>query len=63
MVNAVTGSNWEAVGVQPDVAIPAADALKTAYRAALKTIADSSAVPEVSRAEASRLLEELEPEG
>jgi C-terminal processing protease CtpA/Prc len=60
-VNAVTGNNWEAIGVQPDVPIPAADALKAAYRAALKMVADSPDVPEVSGAEARRLLEELEP--
>lgn len=61
-VNAVTGSNWEAVGVQPDVAIPAADALRVAYRAALGAIADNPEMPDVSRAEASRLLEEAESE-
>ena len=26
----ITGTNWEGVGVKPDVAVPAADALKTA---------------------------------
>jgi C-terminal processing protease CtpA/Prc len=57
-VNAVTGGNWEAIGVQPDVAVPAADALKVAYRAALETVAASPEVPGVSRTEASRLLEE-----
>jgi C-terminal processing protease CtpA/Prc len=61
-VNAVTGSNWEAIGIQPDVVIPAADALRIAYRAALKTVADTPDVPEVSRTEASRLLEESESE-
>lgn len=62
-VNPRTGSNWEAVGIQPDVQVPAADALRTALRAALKRIADSLDVPEVSRAEASRLLEDSEPLG
>jgi hypothetical protein len=28
--NPTTGTNWEGVGVKPDVAVPAADALKTA---------------------------------
>lgn len=59
-VNAVTGSNWEAIGVQPDVVIPAADALRVAYRAALKTVAANPEVAEVSRTEAGRLLEESE---
>lgn len=56
-VNPVTGSNWEAVGVQPDVPIPAANALRVAYHAALKKIADNPDALEASRAEASRLLE------
>jgi hypothetical protein len=30
-VNAVTHADWEKVGVKPDVAVPAADAMKTAY--------------------------------
>ncbi|QGV76920.1 S41 family peptidase [Streptomyces ficellus] len=34
-VNAVTGTNWEGVGVAPDVAVPAADALDTAHKTAL----------------------------
>jgi Peptidase family S41 len=33
--NAVTQTNWEGVGVEPDVAVPADGALKTAYAAAL----------------------------
>jgi C-terminal processing protease CtpA/Prc len=59
-VNPVTGSNWEVVGVQPDVPISAVNALRVAYHAALKTVADNPDVPETSRAEASRLLEESE---
>jgi C-terminal processing protease CtpA/Prc len=59
-VNAVTGSNWEAVGVQPDVAVPAADALRVAYRAALKIVVENLEVSEVSRTETRRLLEESE---
>ena len=35
-INAVTGGNWEGVGVQPDVAVAAADALEVAQEAALK---------------------------
>ncbi len=38
-VNPVTGGNWEGVGVQPDVLVPAADALDVARRAALERIA------------------------
>ena len=37
-VHPVTGSNWEGTGVAPDLAVPAAQALITAHRAALETI-------------------------
>jgi hypothetical protein len=36
-INPITGTNWEHVGVKPDVAVPAADALKTAHAAILRT--------------------------
>jgi C-terminal processing protease CtpA/Prc len=49
-VNPITGGNWEGVGVQPDVQVPAADALDVALRAALETIANDEALPEASRA-------------
>jgi hypothetical protein len=35
-VNPVTRTSWEGVGVKPDIATPAAQALDTAYRAALR---------------------------
>ena len=35
-VNPITGTNWEGVGVEPDVRVPAADALQTAQVAALE---------------------------
>jgi retinol-binding protein 3 len=37
-INPISKTNWEGVGVQPDVAVPAAQALKTAYLAALKAV-------------------------
>ena len=37
-INPITGTNWEGVGVRPDVPVPAADALKTAQVAALKGV-------------------------
>jgi C-terminal processing protease CtpA/Prc len=37
-VNPVTSTNWEHVGVKPDVAVPAAEALKAAHTAILKGI-------------------------
>ena len=37
-VNPVTGEGWEGVGVQPDVAVAAAEALPTAHRLALEHV-------------------------
>ena len=37
-INPVTKTNWEHVGVKPDMAVPAEDAFKTAYAAALTGI-------------------------
>jgi C-terminal processing protease CtpA/Prc len=41
-VSLITQTDWEGVGVTPDVAVPATDALRTAYRAALRRIAAST---------------------
>jgi hypothetical protein len=45
-INPITKTNWEHVGVQPDLAVPAADAQKVAYAAALKTILEKTKDPE-----------------
>lgn len=37
-INPVTNTNWEHVGVKPDLAVPAAEALKTAHAAILKDL-------------------------
>lgn len=37
-INPVTNTNWEHVGVKPEVAVPAAEALKTAHLAILKDL-------------------------
>jgi C-terminal processing protease CtpA/Prc len=37
-INPVTGTNWEAVGVEPDVAVPAEKAFDHAYRMALEHV-------------------------
>ncbi len=44
-VNPVTGTNWEHVGVKPEVAVPAAEALKTAYVSALKALLQKETEP------------------
>jgi C-terminal processing protease CtpA/Prc len=37
-INPVTGTNWEGVGVQPDIEVPAEDAFTTAYHLALEHV-------------------------
>jgi C-terminal processing protease CtpA/Prc len=37
-INPISGTNWEGVGVQPHISVPAADAFDTAYRLALKQV-------------------------
>lgn len=39
-INPVTKTNWEHVGVKPDLAVPAADALRVAHAAALRKLAE-----------------------
>lgn len=38
VTNTITGANWEGIGVVPDVAVPAAEALDRAHRLALQAI-------------------------
>jgi hypothetical protein len=40
--NPITGGNWEAVGVQPDIAAPEASALRVAHGAALQAVLDTT---------------------
>jgi C-terminal processing protease CtpA/Prc len=58
-INPVTGTNWETVGVQPDISTPAAAALTVAHRAALESLAADNALPMACRAEARRVLDQL----
>ena len=37
-INPVTGTNWEGTGVEPDIASPAAEALRVAYHLALQHV-------------------------
>ena len=56
-INPITGTNWESVGVRPDVPALAGDALDVARWAALKTIAGDPTLPNASRTEARLLLD------
>jgi C-terminal processing protease CtpA/Prc len=44
-INPVTGTNWEAVGVEPDVAVPAEQAFDHAYRLALEHVQRTTTSP------------------
>ncbi len=44
-VNPITKTNWEHVGVKPDLVVPAADAQQTAYVAILRTLITKSNDP------------------
>lgn len=45
-INPVTHTNWEHVGVKPDIAVPAAKAQQTAYAAILRTLLAKSTDPD-----------------
>jgi C-terminal processing protease CtpA/Prc len=45
-INPVTKTNWEHVGVKPDIAVPAADAMKTAYAAILRSMLPGKTDPD-----------------
>jgi C-terminal processing protease CtpA/Prc len=51
-VNPATGGNWEGVGVQPDILVPAADALAVAHGAILDALLADSTTPASVREEA-----------
>lgn len=57
--NFVTNTNWEHVGVKPDIAVPAAQALQTAHAAILRNLA-ASAKDDKGRTELHRLLTMVE---
>jgi hypothetical protein len=57
--NFVTKTNWEHVGVKPDIAVPAAQALQTAHAAILRNLV-ASAKDDKERTELQRLLAMVE---
>jgi hypothetical protein len=48
-INPVSKTNWEGVGVQPDVAVPAADALREAHVAAIRKLLEDPAIADERR--------------
>jgi C-terminal processing protease CtpA/Prc len=57
-VNPVTGTNWEGTGVQPDVAVPAAESFDMAYGKALRHVLSTDVPPPIvdeARAALARL--------
>jgi hypothetical protein len=62
-VNPVTGTNWEGIGVTPDVAVPEAEAYDVAYGKALRHILDLEDVPPPIEHEARDALTGLESRG
>lgn len=57
--NFVTKTNWEHVGVKPDIAVPAAQALQTAHVAILRKLV-ASAKDDTARKELQRQLTMVE---
>jgi retinol-binding protein 3 len=67
-INPISGTNWEGTGVAPDIAVPQAEALRTALvlalRAVLEQLGDPAAGPLADLVEEARVeLAELEAEG
>lgn len=58
-INPMTHTNWEHVGVKPDIAVPAADAQKTAYAAALRSLVAAAQDPD-EKAELQHTLRKVE---
>jgi hypothetical protein len=46
-INPVTGTNWEGTGVEPDIAVPEAEAFAVAYEKALRHVVTTSTSPAV----------------
>lgn len=58
-INPITKTSWEHVGVKPDIAVPAAQALQTAHVAILRNLV-SSAKDDIERTKLQRVLAMVE---
>ena len=57
-VNPRTGTNWEGIGIRPDIPVPAAEALRTAHLRALEGLLAAQREPE-RQAQLRQALEEV----
>ena len=64
-INPISRTNWEGVGVEPDVKVPADEALKTAHLAILGKLRAAATDPERQQAlaDAIQMVESGEPQG
>lgn len=60
-INPITKTNWEGTGVEPDVKVPADQALKVAHLAALKKSAEKATDADL-KSELQRVIESLQKE-
>jgi hypothetical protein len=58
----ITGSNWEGIGVRPDIAVEGSDPVDTAHHTLLRSILTEAADP-AARKRAERALRELDAAG
>lgn len=56
-INPISQTNWEGTGVEPDVRVPADDALRVAQALALKPLVEAATEPELKTALQARLAE------
>jgi retinol-binding protein 3 len=61
-INPITNTNWEGVGIEPDIKAPVTDALRAAHLAALKKVREAASDPRHQQ-ELDRAIVALEKQG